>query len=268
MIRNRKNGYVALFDVLGFSDRVFRNGTDGLDSYIDPVVEIAGTLSELGLILFSDTVVLFTSDDTDGAFDAIIKASSQLLHAFIFRGVPVRGAIAHGEFVRSDHSQHGTVIAGRPIIEAHHYEVQLQAVGVMLAPSVIERMEQLSKRPLLKSAKGKPLPARLAIVQKALEIQPWNTIPLEPTFGTITPYDGFAIVPTARATIGTVDEITNDFKSLRKKLQRLKQLAPESRSQAKYQRTIDWLVDVSRRVDNAQLSRATASDFRNRTIGR
>lgn len=124
-LRIRKSGYVALFDVLGFSERVVRNG-DGLDRYIQTVLNVTAPfeiqLKQLGAILFSDTVFVYTFDDEPNSFEDILTVSSRLLHAFIVSGVPERGAISHGEFVRSEHDEHGTVIAGRPIIDAHHYE--------------------------------------------------------------------------------------------------------------------------------------------------
>ena len=73
-------------------------------------------------------------------------------------------------------------------------------------------------------------------------IQPWTTIPLEPTVGRVTPYDGFTIVPIDTAT--TINDLSKSLNKVSQKLQRLKQLAPEARSQAKYQHTIDWLAKV------------------------
>jgi hypothetical protein len=58
--RNRNNGYVALFDVLGFSELVVRNGLGGLDRYIDTVVNVTSSFNQIDTILFSDTVVVYT----------------------------------------------------------------------------------------------------------------------------------------------------------------------------------------------------------------
>ena len=183
LTRNRKSGYVALFDVLGFSDRVVRNGLDGLDRYIETVVEIGAPFKQrLGTILFSDTVVVYTFDDSPASFHDILVVSSRLLHAFIVSDVPVRGAISHGDFVRSEHDEHGTVIAGRPIIEAHHYEAQMQCIGVMVAPSVLEHVPDLQSRCDFARAKEQPAgsQSRLVATLEALMIQPWESIPSSP----------------------------------------------------------------------------------------
>src|SRR5258708_27690792 len=98
----RKSGYVALFDVLGFSERVMRGALNGLDSYVNTVVHVSQHGKQLGTILFSDTVVLYTFDDSEHSFNDLIGASCQLFHDLLMAGVPVRGAISHGEFWRSE----------------------------------------------------------------------------------------------------------------------------------------------------------------------
>jgi hypothetical protein len=240
--RNRKSGYVALFDVLGFSDRVVRNGLDGLDRYIETVIQVGEPFTQQrGTILFPDTVVVYTFDDSPNSFHDILTVSSRLLYAFIVSDVPVRGAISHGDFVRSEHDEHGTVIAGRPIIEAHHYEAQMQCIGVMLAPSVLEHVDDLPNRCYLAKAKEKPAgsQSRFAAALNALMIQPWPSIPLEAVRGETTLYDGYVVVPIEM--VDCLDGIRNSLNGVGHKLQRMKQLAPEARSQSKYQRTIEWL---------------------------
>lgn len=193
----RKRGYVALFDVLGFSDRVSRDALHGLDAYVDTVVNLASPDTHLGTILFSDTVVLYSFDDNDRMFYEIICVSSGLLHNLIAVNVPVRGAIAHGDFVRSEHERHhGTVIAGRPIIDAYHYESRLQWIGVMLTPSLLERRPDVSVDECSFEKGVGPLDdgARFKVVRDTLMIQPCS-IPLEDETGSLTSFDGFAVVP-------------------------------------------------------------------------
>jgi hypothetical protein len=95
-----KDGFVALFDVLGFSDRVLRGGLDGIDAYIRVVENTIANPGQVRTILFSDTVVLYTMNDGSSAFDSIISTSSAIFHNLIMARVPVRGAISHGRFVR------------------------------------------------------------------------------------------------------------------------------------------------------------------------
>jgi len=248
----QKHGFVALFDVLGFSDRVSRGAIEGLDSYINTVSRITRTYERLGTILFSDTVVFYTFDDGQDAFDSILSVSCAVLYDLIDASVPVRGAISYGPFVRSEHAEHGTVIAGRPIIEAHHYESRSQWIGVMLAPSVLERRPDLTAGSCsLSEAATKDNPrdrCQSALVN--LMVQPCKSIPLEDETGTVTDFEGFAMVPVlGRAK--TVKDLRDGLDGSRQKLERMKQLAPEVRSQAKYQRSIEWVQHVRRQLADA-----------------
>lgn len=143
----KKRGYVALLDILGFAERVARDSElGGLDRYIDTVLTISAPYQSLRVILFSDTVVLYSLDDSEGAYFDITGATSRLSFALLMQEVPLRGAIAHGAFSRSEYEVNGTVIAGPPIIEAHYYEARLQWIGVMVAPSVLRQLPDLDSR--------------------------------------------------------------------------------------------------------------------------
>src|SRR4051794_40158097 len=97
----------------------------------------------MGTILFSDTVVLYTFDESDAAFHTIINVTSSLSFELLNAGIPVRGAISYGDFSRSANEAHGTVLAGRPIMDAHYYESRLRWIGIMLTPSLLERRDDV-----------------------------------------------------------------------------------------------------------------------------
>jgi hypothetical protein len=269
-----KSGYVALFDVLGFSERVARDDLGGLD-YIDTVVNLAGAYSRLGTILFSDTVVVYSLDESNESFHDIITVSSSLLHKLLGMNVPIRGAISYGSSRRSEHEGYGTVIAGRPIIEAHHYESRSQWVGIMLAPSLLRRRPDLSAAECsLKKDVGSAKVVRwdpddeeseleivydeegrleivrdeessLEIVRRTLMIQPC-LIPLEDESRTVAPFEGFAIVP-VDPNAQDLREIWRSLNGFMERLLRLKELAPDARSQAKYRRSFKWLDEIHNR---------------------
>lgn len=238
----RKSGYVALFDVLGFSDRVMRGAFEGLDRYIDTVVNITQPHQQIGTILFSDTVVLYTFDESDNSFDSIIHVTSSLFYELLNASIPVRGAISHGDFTRSDNDAHGTVIAGRPIIDAHHYESRLQWIGIMLTPSLLERRADVSANSCAFDAGGTEGELFAHAVTRIV-LQPCSMIPLADGPVGATDFDGFAIVPVS-STVRTLKEIRDSIDRSRTTLNRLKQLAPEARSQAKYQRSLQFLQNV------------------------
>jgi hypothetical protein len=240
----QKSGYVALLDVLGFSDRVMRGGFADLDAYIKTVLQVTDPNPSIGTILFSDTVVLYTFDDSEPAFGSLVAACSNLFHDLVMAGVPVRGAISHGDFVRSEHDGHGTVIAGRPIIEAHHYESRLQWIGIMLTPSVLEHADVSANRCALNVTATMDEPERFTDALIRLGFQPCASIPLEDRSGEASEFEGFAIVPMSLQ-VRSIKDMRDSIEKVGRRLERLKQLAPDARSQAKYQRTIVWLRGVS-----------------------
>ena len=67
----------------------------------------------------------------------------------------------------------------------------------MVTPSVLEHIPNLPSRCTFSDAKvcAAGSQSQLAETLKPLTIQPWPSIPLEPTPGHITLYDGYALVP-------------------------------------------------------------------------
>ena len=59
---------------------------------------------------------------------------------------------------------------------------------------------------------------------------------------------------TRSRTLTSLDGLTNSLNRVEQKLQRMKRLAPEARSQGKYQRTIDWLNGVRVALAEADLA--------------
>jgi len=192
----KKRGYVAVLDILGFSERVARDSElGGLDRYIDTVLAVATPYHGLRVILFSDTVVLYSVDDSEGSYLDITEATSRLSFALLMQEVPLRGAIAYGAFSRSEYDTNGTVIAGTPIIEAHYYEARLQWIGVMLAPSVLRQVPDLASRSAISGiGKVEEPEAYVSRIRRAAQVQRCTTIPIEgpgaPGF-----LEGYASVP-------------------------------------------------------------------------
>jgi hypothetical protein len=238
----QKQGFVALLDILGFSERVARDAEfGGVDHYITTVINETQAYPHLRVILFSDTVLIYTLDDSPPSGVSIIEATSRLLHSLLAKDVPLRGAIAHGAFARSE-TLNGTVVAGRPIIEAHYYEAQLQWVGVMLAPSVLRQMPELPTRGIAHGPRAnEEIDNYVARIAGEARVQPCPRIPVEQSPGASTSYlEGFAVVPLS-GDAQTPQDLKQCMSANLAKLEWLKQLGPDPRSQAKYANTIAWL---------------------------
>jgi hypothetical protein len=238
-------GFVAVLDVLGFADRITNEAVgDGLDAYIETVVERVERYSSVHTILFSDTVVLFTQDDEDNSFRHIISLTSRLTFSLLAKNIPVRGAISHGRFLRSDSEVRGTVIAGRPIVEAHYFESRLQWIGVMLAPSVLRHLPKLPQTFTVSGRLNDEEPTHyMQRTRRAARIQRCQEVPVESVDQPRGSLEAFAVVP-LRPEIGSVGDLTASLEELIEKLQWLKQLAPDPRSQSKYTNSIKWLREI------------------------
>jgi hypothetical protein len=243
----RKRGYVALLDVLGFSERVARDAElGGLDRYIATVLAVSEPYHSLRVILFSDTVVLYSLDDSEAAYTDITAVTSRLSFALLMQEVPRRGAIAYGSFSRSEYERNCTVIAGPPIIEAHYYEARLQWIGVMLAPSVLRQVPDLSSRTAVSGQREAENPdAYVARVTRAAQVQRCSRIPFESPGVPLGFLEGYAVVPLSAEADGP-EALRQCMSDSLAKLQWLKQLAPEPRSQAKYEHSIAWLRPLPR----------------------
>lgn len=229
---------VALLDVLGFSDHIRQSGTDGLDGYLGRVVQLAQLYFSVDTILFSDTIVLYGFDDKNETIDQLLELTSVLAYELLALGFPTRGAIAHGDISVSEPGGRGVVVAGVPIVDAHVCESQTDWSGTMLAPSILRRIRDLSHfESILTNPPESPDRFRMRLAKT--RVQPCAKIPFK---GDAThPYlEGFAVVPLPRV-LEQRGELIRGLKTAIGHLKRLKQLAPDPRSQAKFQHSIVWL---------------------------
>ena len=244
-------GYVALLDVLGFSSLVSSDG-DGrrLESYLECLqnaLRIDASRPQVDFVVFSDSIVLTTSEDSEGSLPALLLGSSRVLGLMLAAGIPVRGAIAYGSYSRRAVSS-SVFVAGKAIIDAYRFEMAQDWVGIMLAPSAVERVPRLAE--LCSIGVGFPSVEELVAlggrVQWAAFVQPCHRIP----FHSIRPaeeyeFDGYAIVPSNGDTAARAlrDSLTQSLKSLNW----LKSLAPDPSAQAKYNSSHNWLYTIQQR---------------------
>ena len=239
----RKQGFVALLDVLGFRDLISRaDVSNELDRYVQSIASVVDRPAEGGrlhYVLFSDSVVLYSEDDSAAAFSSMVVACSQIVRALLHEQVAVRGAIAFGSFIRSTGAGAGVIVAGRPIVEAFEYEHAQDWLGVMLCPSVVRHNpdvgQQCAPPPRVQ---GEAADAWLSRMRLSLHLQAWGGIP----FHANDPHapralEGFAIVPMAD-TVTTAAEAVADLDDTIRRVAQLKLLAPDPTAQRKYTETL------------------------------
>lgn len=136
--------YVAFFDIMGFKELVERNNhsyiVDKLEalrktiSILEKLHENQGFLNDVKVtnsktITFSDSIMIFTKDDSIESLNKIIIDSSIFLFKAIEIGIPIKGALSYGE-VTLDFKN--SLFFGRPIIDAYLLHDELNMYSAIL----------------------------------------------------------------------------------------------------------------------------------------
>jgi hypothetical protein len=138
---------------MGFRDRVFRNShesvLDTMRSFQRSTIQTMekdaqARMSSRGLpkigwtlfgdtiirpILFSDSVLLVSSDDTIESADHIIFSTKWLIRNCFHQGIPIKGAIAFGEQTADFEN---SLYFGKPLIDSYDLQNELLMYGVIL----------------------------------------------------------------------------------------------------------------------------------------
>ncbi|MDD4876265.1 MAG: hypothetical protein PHQ86_03935 [Dehalococcoidales bacterium] len=141
-------GYVAFFDMLGFSELV-REGSfsENFNKYSE-ILSNAVEINKDGLqyVTFSDSVVINTKNKGKEQLQYLIRAVADISFRFLTElDIPICGSISIGQFDRHEHKDGNVIIAGRTIIDAYQYEQKQDWVGVMLSPKVVRDKPDLRK---------------------------------------------------------------------------------------------------------------------------
>jgi len=245
-------GFVALLDVLGFSSLVASDGEGKhLERYLiclQQALDEEAVGPKVDYVVFSDSIVLTTQDDSEPALQAVLLRCSRALGLMLRNEIALRGAIACGSFFRSAGTS-GVFVAGRAILDAYHFETVQDWVGIMLAPSTIKRVPDLAKRCALSKGNLDSEETHRAILEQipwAAFVQPCQSIPFHASHPfESNNYSGFAIVPTDGVTKPAAlrDSIDESLQALAW----LQSLAPNPSAQAKYMHSQSWLVEIKRK---------------------
>jgi len=253
-----KEGYVALLDVLGFSDLAGGDHTGGrMGRYLECVRDTMQGQA-IDYVVFSDSIVLNAKVDNPEPLVAVAGACSRLLGALLNEGIALRGAIAFGGFVRESFGE-SVFVAGRAVIDAYRYEKLQNWIGVMIAPSAVARVPDLRDRCRLPgdgvAVSFKDVEAMFpwpAIIRPCHAIPFHGSNPFEPS-----EFDGFAVVPTNGAL--ELAAVRDSIKAAMDRLAWLRTIAPTPDSQLKYQRTLNWLNQLHSRWHDLAFAKGQAA---------
>lgn len=147
------NRFVAYMDIMGFRDMIFRSThqhvLEVMEQFRIPIKELKKEAKKrlrgeshgwdtfkntvVRPVIFSDSVLLFSNDDSLGAFENLIWQVGSVIRNALMNGVPMKGAIAYGEQT-ADFDK--SLYFGKPLIDAWELQSELVIYGVILHHTV------------------------------------------------------------------------------------------------------------------------------------
>lgn len=150
-----ENRYVAFLDILGFANLV-ENDPDEAWGLLSDLVAIRDHTDKLvfeftqsksripagervRMVTFSDTILLFTLEDTKVDLQSMISLLSLLFQAALKRCVPIRVGLAYGQFYFNIEK---SMYMGPALIEAYHIS-KSQWLGITISQSASQALLDL-----------------------------------------------------------------------------------------------------------------------------
>lgn len=157
--RETAERFVAFLDIMGFKERVARTGHDDLLSQLTAFIRDISLYieqykdSELQLAQFSDSIILFSKDDSTESLTVLAEAASVIMRTAVRqeRPIPLKGAIAKG-CITCDFSKQ--LFFGQALIDAFLLEENINYYGVLVHHSAESTVLGLGETKLFKDVKA------------------------------------------------------------------------------------------------------------------
>ena len=133
--------WVSYFDRLGFGN--YSSEHDLINVFCETCSWLAIAKQEgqyfanVELAWFSDTIIFYSTDDSRMSFQAVAEASRSFFDELLDAKIPVRGALAFGDFYAD---RANTLFLGKALVDACKYGEKFDWLGFVLHPSALERM--------------------------------------------------------------------------------------------------------------------------------
>lgn len=162
--KTRDNRFVCFLDILGFKDKVARLTHDEIYTELSKISKVKASIQEIistldhndmyydcdiHIVNFSDSIVIFSKNDTFENFEYFIGAVRYLFANSIKDCIPLKGGIAHGEVSLNKEEQ---IYFGQAIIDSYLLEEDVNYFGIV-AHNSIDKFLSLNKDSYEKSPK-------------------------------------------------------------------------------------------------------------------
>lgn len=131
--------FVAFFDIMGFKDMVARSTHLDIYNMMEKISKLITTVNKAHnpdefkdksafTLNFSDSIFLFSCDDTPESFNLFSLSSSYLFGGCIAKSIPLKGSLAYGTISVNKDSQ---IYFGQPIIDAFLLQDEINYYGIV-----------------------------------------------------------------------------------------------------------------------------------------
>lgn len=203
-------------DILGFKNISIDNDRlEHVFSFYDSFLDDK-KYTKLDYSVFSDTIIVYSKDDSEESLKQIILKSSEILYSMLIERIPMNGCISYGDIFHKE-TKKGLIISGRPILDALNYQENVDWIGVIISPNLIDNYHHNIE-----------IFNELSIV-----LAPYQYIPLK-NKDNVENLTGFVIKPYKSSSM--------ELGKIADSLEYLRLSAPNAHSQNKYINTIKFLL--------------------------
>lgn len=140
------NRFVAFLDILGFKKLVENSFHGDLMEKFEFITEKKNIINNgkddkikpINIVAFSDSIVIFSKNDTFETFEVFLYAVSWIFSEIIKEKIPIKGAFAHG-LMTADFSKE--IFFGMPLIKAYEIEELTHFMGLVPHDSIINYID-------------------------------------------------------------------------------------------------------------------------------
>lgn len=136
--------FICFLDIMGFKDMVMREShaeiyellvqlSNHRSSLENPNLPTKYDSDSLKTVSFSDSIIIFTKDDSIECLELLSVSSSWLFAKAMESGIPLKGAISLGEMSTNITKQ---IFFGQPLIDAYLLEEDVAFYGIVIHNTV------------------------------------------------------------------------------------------------------------------------------------
>ncbi len=146
--------FIVFLDIMGFKDFVARKShtevydmmvqLSGSKSYVNEMFSNVNTPiykdKELYTASFSDSIILFSNDNSAESLDIIAASAAYILHDSILNDIPMKGSIAMGKISVNKEQQ---IYFGQPLIDSFLLQEEVNYYGIVAHNSIDAYLQKL-----------------------------------------------------------------------------------------------------------------------------